>query len=1242
MRAQIQFHLRELQTGEDGNTPPIIRLGIRHRNSEVMNYQRTEEVSSEAPSRTWKQMSVSDTMLPHIALLGAGIFVRTQYIPRLRELVDYAVVKTIWSRTEESARAAAVLTCDFSPNVDCKWGEAGLDDIIQDRSIHGVAIILAGQVQVDVALRMLKAGKHVIQGYSPKIDCPLPQRTFQWLQASKYLDFEQHMEKKASLDRLVELKEGVGRLKGSLLDCEPSATSEAGTALSEYSSFLNNSPQKPIWALAENYRFEPAFVESRKLMKNIGEMMNIQVIVEGSMNSSNPYFSSSWRRKLHGGFILDMGVHFIAGLRMVAGCEISTVSAVTCYVDTSLPPPDNICALFQLENGCPGVFVMTVSSPSPKIHWRFVGSKGTLQVERGNINGRHGYSLSSPTTIDSYVLSPHTTEGNGPAMATATHIPGVVFGPLVVQDHIRNGYLTTPTRFGAFPPVVESPYFLGVIPAVIPTVAKAQETSKTKEEPQAQEANLVQMFTTYAINFTNTPTTKKHRKHKYGKKPTTRGISSSGKTVRIGELRIRLDGSETMVIPERQVATIPVRNKFGILPKVQQDKPSFKVKEKKKQWVKAETQNPKPDKFGFRKHKANIEKEEGYNPSRVKQMWVTKEEAQELRRVRSLESLIGRKNARGVMKQDPAMWQNFRRRKVHERQREPSQESRTKESTPPQPAYLQRGYKRKGVYQERRRQASPETGQNFMSEEHERDGNIPRISVFQRLGPAARLRQKKRRTVKITEEGVRVYTCYASNINLLAIADQVETSNTEQHPATVGRRREQARAWLDRVNTEGDLPLPNEGGAGVTDIATTSNHPLDQGRPNEGYNIRVSPSLNLETVMLENQKLKAMLESLMQQLGVTPPQLPQPSLPPQPVQQVVQPQQLQQAAQPIPPIVVPQLGNAQPSTPRAEFTNPNSSHEENQEVHVAEQRHGLPPLNTTFEGTMVSQRAMIEQIIEAKMAEQSEGSATYDLYRPQPHGGVSGKPPSRQGLSPTGRATNTVLSQGRRCAFLSPSRRRHHLQLPLPCHSKKGPRRPQPASSPVQVAPVGGFFPGTRRSRKLPASPAAAATPPARAAALLAEGEEEGRPVPCSGPPQKRGRRGWPPTREGSHATAAAAGYPPRRRRCRWDPPSPPPPPLPLGSPLVAAVAAGPLLRAAAAVAVCCCCCYLERAEEKATPCPNRNRKGGRAGRCSSCSWSRQEREREAAASPPPPCSPSASRKGRFREFEVENEKELL
>ncbi|KAG2675017.1 hypothetical protein I3760_13G164400 [Carya illinoinensis] len=291
-----------------------------------------------------------------IAIIGAGIFVRTQYIPRLSEISHLFNLKAIWSRsevfrkkrdyygvfypflyvhTQESARGAVEIARKHFPEVECKWGDNGLDEIIHDHSIIGVAVVLAGQTQVDFSLRLLKAGKHVLQ-----------------------------------------------------------AISELETALSSYESICANLPGHPIWAVAENYRFEPAFAECKKLMADIGDMMSVQVIIEGSMSSSNPYFSSSWRRNFTGGFILDMGVHFIAGLRMLVGCEIVSVSAMTSHVDTTLPPPDNISSLFQLENGCSGVFVMVVSARLPKIVWRIVGLKGTLQIERGNLDGRHGYLVS--------------------------------------------------------------------------------------------------------------------------------------------------------------------------------------------------------------------------------------------------------------------------------------------------------------------------------------------------------------------------------------------------------------------------------------------------------------------------------------------------------------------------------------------------------------------------------------------------------------------------------------------------------------------------------------------------------------------------------------------------------------------------------------------------------------------------------------------------------------------------------
>jgi hypothetical protein len=52
---------------------------------------------------------------------------------------------------QESAKAAAELARDFAPDIECKWGDVGLEEIMGDSSIMGVAVVLAGQVQVGVS-----------------------------------------------------------------------------------------------------------------------------------------------------------------------------------------------------------------------------------------------------------------------------------------------------------------------------------------------------------------------------------------------------------------------------------------------------------------------------------------------------------------------------------------------------------------------------------------------------------------------------------------------------------------------------------------------------------------------------------------------------------------------------------------------------------------------------------------------------------------------------------------------------------------------------------------------------------------------------------------------------------------------------------------------------------------------------------------------------------------------------------
>lgn len=63
------------------------------------------------------------------------------------------MVSHLWTRSsfllQESARGAAEIARKHFPEVECKWGNEGLEDIIQDESIPAVAVVLAGQTQVD-------------------------------------------------------------------------------------------------------------------------------------------------------------------------------------------------------------------------------------------------------------------------------------------------------------------------------------------------------------------------------------------------------------------------------------------------------------------------------------------------------------------------------------------------------------------------------------------------------------------------------------------------------------------------------------------------------------------------------------------------------------------------------------------------------------------------------------------------------------------------------------------------------------------------------------------------------------------------------------------------------------------------------------------------------------------------------------------------------------------------------------
>ncbi|CAM6116189.1 unnamed protein product [Calypogeia fissa] len=279
--------------------------------------------------------------IPQLALLGCGIFARDAYIPILKDLKDHLFLRFIWSRSEVSATKLLAKVHEFAPQAQAEWGEDGMERILSSPHVHCCAVVLPILSQPKIVAKVLQSGKHVLQ------EKPI-----------------------------------AATLYGGIV------------ALRTFAELNVQKSQSPIWAVAENFRFEPAFVEAQEMIKELGTMLFVQVDIEVAMNSGNKYFHSEWRPNLPGAFITDCGVHYVAALRTMLGARnIVSVTGIATHRDQSVPPPDTLTTLLTLDNGCSGTMMISFSSPNNKSTWRVVCSKGTVEVERGFYDNKLGYTV---------------------------------------------------------------------------------------------------------------------------------------------------------------------------------------------------------------------------------------------------------------------------------------------------------------------------------------------------------------------------------------------------------------------------------------------------------------------------------------------------------------------------------------------------------------------------------------------------------------------------------------------------------------------------------------------------------------------------------------------------------------------------------------------------------------------------------------------------------------------------------
>jgi len=256
-----------------------------------------------------------------LALIGAGTFARKAHVPAYAALQERCQVVAVCSRSHESAEAVAALLPEPVEIYD------HIPSLLALKGLDAVDIVLPIPLLPEVTAQALAAGVHVV---SEKPLAP------------------------------------------TVAQAEP---------------LLKLHRQHPgqVWMVAENWRYEEAFVQAGQAIRDgaIGRPLTCDFSLQLPVPPGSPNYRTAWRRSgdFPGGFLLDGGMHHTAGLRLVLG-EVERVGAVVAQQRADLPPADTLSAWLRFANGVIGSYTVTYAAGSPLCDngLHVVGTEGSLRV----------------------------------------------------------------------------------------------------------------------------------------------------------------------------------------------------------------------------------------------------------------------------------------------------------------------------------------------------------------------------------------------------------------------------------------------------------------------------------------------------------------------------------------------------------------------------------------------------------------------------------------------------------------------------------------------------------------------------------------------------------------------------------------------------------------------------------------------------------------------------------------------
>lgn len=291
-------------------------------------------------------------MSVNVAILGSGIFASTAYLPALFSVSKSVTLHSVWSRSSSSVdsliESAKSLKLPSSDTLKTYHGPEGLENVLSDKDVDAVLIVLPITAQPEIVRKAWKAGKHVLS------EKPLHKDV-------------------AHARELVEEYEKDWKPKGL------------------------------IWRVAENFAHEPILREAGRILANtpeLGPILYWSLNMEGNIPDGSKYHATSWRTvpDYQGGFLLDGGVHWTAVLRTVlpSSAQPSTIISTASLHRTHLLPHDSILGL-----SLPSPSSLTPAhGPSTKLTSSNLKESDLPDVGKSGTHGSINFSFAIPDVDD--------------------------------------------------------------------------------------------------------------------------------------------------------------------------------------------------------------------------------------------------------------------------------------------------------------------------------------------------------------------------------------------------------------------------------------------------------------------------------------------------------------------------------------------------------------------------------------------------------------------------------------------------------------------------------------------------------------------------------------------------------------------------------------------------------------------------------------------------------------------------